>query len=143
MLDKDFYLELCSPEFSENEERSDYTWITIDCTGLKTNLDLYFAFKKYFHFPAYFGENLDAFYDVLAEYDIEKKPISILFTNTAHWLTEESTENKENMLFCLSDIGQNWVDILDDDELVHIRFTYSESMFELLENAGIDYAEIG
>ena len=76
--------------------------MTIDGRTLPTCAAFHRTIADTLHFPAYYGKNLDALYDVLTDFaDTE-----IVFENTSAVL-ENLGDYGEKMLRCFSDAGKD------------------------------------
>lgn len=66
--------------------------VEIDGTTVSNKFDIFNVFKKQLHFPTYFGENWDAFYDCLTDLSWLKNKKTVIFIVNSNKL-------KDNELF--------------------------------------------
>lgn len=75
----------------------------IDGTKIQNMDDFYAAFNEHFEFPDYFGENTEAFYELMNDLDwLEKSSFVICISNYDSMLSED----KDEKLMCLEMLYQ-------------------------------------
>ncbi len=119
--------------------------LTIDVDGIniKTLAQCYALFAKKLQFPAYFDNNLDAFYDTLIDLAwLREQPVNIIITNFDDWLEQEEDDLKIRFLFTLTDAGETWLNTKQSEAFFNLYVQQSNTLNEILETCELNYISI-
>ncbi len=93
--------------------------------------------------PGYYGDNLDAMFDVLSDLAcLKEKPVQFVITDFDDWLDEETPEFKIQTLFVLLDAAQSWADMKGSDAYFQVYIQKANTLDEILEVCEIEFEEI-
>jgi ribonuclease inhibitor len=94
-------------KISINKSKSIY--ILLDGLNIQTPFQLYNLLNEKLTFPDYFGQNLDALYDVMTDLSWSKSKVKI---DIVHYdsLIKEDEEFRKSVLGVLFDIASFWAD---------------------------------
>ncbi len=109
----------------------------IDGKGIATMNDFYAQIGKQLHLPAYFGKNLDAFYDCLCDFSwLDTNHIQIVLKNYDDFLSKEPPLKKWDLLVVFNDAASEWKAMKGKDKVkLEILVEPSESIKKDLEDA--------
>ncbi len=110
------FIRITSPD-TEFKRGSNKIIVEIDGNEIKDIPTFYNLLVEKLSFPGYFGENLDALYDMLLDLQwIKHEAIELVITSFNSFLSDESTEDKADLLLLLEQVCQGWRDGDFDDE---------------------------
>ncbi len=67
---------------------------------------------KAFNFPDYYGRNMNALYDCLSDLSwIDKKNFQLIITNSADFLSRESSTTKNDICNFLTKVAYEWENV--------------------------------
>ncbi len=89
--------------------KSKKTYILLDGKLIQTPFQLYSLLKENLNFPDYFGQNLDALYDVMTDLSWLKNKMKIDIINYDS-LLKEDIEFRKDVLGVLYDTSNYWED---------------------------------
>jgi|GEM_PF-706784 len=127
------------PKVSENT-------VSVNINGATVNTlqDFHNALKEPLKLPGYYGDNLDALYDVLSDLAwLKERPVQIIIHDFDDWLDNETTEKKIQALFVLVDAGQSWLDMKEDGSYFNVYIQKANTLDEILEVCEIPFETIG
>ncbi len=109
----------------------------VDGKLIATMNDFYTQIGKQLHLPAYFGKNLDAFYDCLCDFSwLEVNHIQIILRNYDDFLSKEQAIKKWDLLVVLNDAVNEWKAMKGKDKVkLEIMVEPSERIKKDLEDA--------
>lgn len=110
------FIRIASPD-TEFKRGNNKIIVEIDGNEIKDITAFYNLIVEKLSFPGYFGENLDALYDMLLDLQwIKHEAIELIITNFNNFLSEETIEDKADLLLLLEQVCQGWRDGDFDDE---------------------------
>jgi len=118
--------------------------VNINGATINTLKDLHDCLKKPLQLPGYYGDNLDALYDVLCDLAwLKERPVQIIIHDFDDFLDGETTEKKIQALFALVDAGQSWLDMKEDGTYFNIYIQKANTLDEILEICEIPFENLG
>lgn len=110
------FIRIASPD-TEFKRGNNKIIVEIDGNEIKDIPAFYELLVYNLSFPGYFGENLDALYDMLLDLQwIKHEAIELVITNFNNFLSDETTEDKADLMLLLEQVCQGWRDGDFDDE---------------------------
>ncbi len=110
------FIRIASPE-TEFKRGKNKIIVEIDGNEIKDISAFYELLVDKLSFPGYFGENLDALYDMLLDLQwIKHEAIELIISSFDSFLSEESPEDKADLLLLLEQVCEGWRDGDFDDE---------------------------
>lgn len=107
----------CAIPDTEIKKGNNKKIIQFDGEEVKDISSFYTALVNELEFPEYFGENLDALYDMLTDLQwLNFKCFVIVITNFNAFLSEEDFETKAEVMAVLDDAIQAWIEDVNDEE---------------------------
>lgn len=111
------FIRIASPD---TEIKRGNNKIVVEINGSEINdwKALYDLITENFHFPGYFGENLDALYDMLLDLQwLKQDTIELVISDYQKLLSDEDEYEKNEFLFLLEDVCREWKEgDFEDDE---------------------------
>jgi RNAse (barnase) inhibitor barstar len=84
----------------------------IDGGQCKTLVDFIDQVGKAFHFPDYFGENMDAVWDCIRDLEwIDKEDYALVIINYDNFLIGESSETKDSIVDFINKVKGDWANV--------------------------------
>lgn len=111
------YIRVVPSDF-EVKKGSNKAIIEVDGQEVATFPSFYVLLAEQLDFPDYFGDNLDALYDMLTDLQwLKANTIEIYIHHYASFLSSESKDDKCSLMYLLDDVIRTWKeDTADDDE---------------------------
>lgn len=110
------FIRIASPD-TEFKRGNNKIIVEIDGNEIKDIPAFYELLVYKLSFPGYFGENLDALYDMLLDLQwIKHEAIELVITNFNNFLSDETNEDKADLMLLLEQVCQGWRDGDFDDE---------------------------
>ena len=110
------FIRIASPD-TEFKRGNNKIIVEIDGNETKEIKGLYDLLVEKLSFPGYFGENLDALYDSLLDLQwLKHDAIELVITNFENFLSDESPEDKADLMLLFEQVCQGWRDGDFDDE---------------------------
>lgn len=110
------YIRITSPD---TEIKRGNNKITIEVNGSEVRdiKSFYEILVNNLEFPGYFGDNLDALYDMLIDLQwLKQDTIDIIISDYEDFLTDEVDEDKAEIMLLLEDVCREWKEGYSDDE---------------------------
>ncbi|MCO6460765.1 MAG: barstar family protein [Saprospiraceae bacterium] len=111
------FIRIASPD---TEIKRGNNKIVVEINGSEINdwKALYDLITENLHFPGYFGENLDALYDMLLDLQwLKQDTIELVISDYQKLLSDEDEYEKNEFLFLLEDVCREWKEgDFEDDE---------------------------
>lgn len=94
-------------------KKSDDTFTTIlDGENSKDLLSFLAEIGSVFHFPDYYGGNMNALYDCLSDLSwIDAKNYHLIISNSKHFLSEETVTTKKEIFDFLEKVAHEWENV--------------------------------
>lgn len=114
--------------------------VIIDGEHIDTLEKFYASIASQLKFPANFGNNFDAFDEMMNDLDwLEENYIYFIFRNYDLFLVEENDEAREILLTILDDASSEWKRIDSEGKILKILIEPSELGEDDLNTLGIEY----
>lgn len=128
--------------FEQTQPATQIGQIVVEIDGATvSNLEqLHEVLKTPLKFPGYYGNNLDALYDVLADLAwLKEKPVHLIIKNFDYFLDAEQTEKKIQGLLTLIDAAQYWAEAKEDARFFTVSIQHCLAIIDLLEMCEVEY----
>jgi len=113
--------------------------VAIDGKSIINSEQLYKSISQQLSLPDYFGENLDALFDVLTDAEtFDEKNIVFTILNYDELLIEEPSPFKKELILLLADVKSEW-ESSDVEISFRISCIESEELLGDLQELGISY----
>lgn len=136
---QDFYCELFTdPKQVKDPKRR---IVSVDCSNIFTARDFYKVLADSLELAEYFGNNLDALFDVLTDDQVlGKNGVALVFTHTDSWLEQEDYEMAADVLICMHDAGQDLTDMRN--QKLRLCFEQSDEIVDFFNSSDIPFTII-
>lgn len=124
-----------------NEHSTEKTLVAIiDGEHIDTLDKLYDSISSQLKFPDIFGNNFDAFDEMINDLDwLEEDSICLIFRNYDDFLSEENDEVREILLTILDDASSEWKRMNGEGKSLKMFIETSELGEDDLETLGIEF----
>jgi RNAse (barnase) inhibitor barstar len=124
-----------------NEHSTEKTLVAIiDGEHIDTLDKLYDSISSQLKFPDIFGNNFDAFDEMINDLDwLEEDSICLIFRNYDDFLSEENDEAREILLTILDDASSEWKRMNGEGKSLKMFIETSELGEDDLETLGIEF----
>ncbi len=110
------YIRIASPD-TEIKRGNNKITVEIHGSEIRDIKSFYDILVHQLEFPGYFGENLDALYDMLLDLQwLKKDTIDLIISEYDDFLAEEDLEDKAEVMLLLEDVCREWREGDFDDE---------------------------
>lgn len=110
------FIRIASPDIEIKRGNNKIT-VEIDGNEVRDIKALYDLLTDRLSFPGYFGENLDALYDMLVDLQwLKHDTIELIIFNYHNFLADEDAADKADLMLLLEDACREWKEGDFDDE---------------------------